>query len=95
MSTSSSTSLTARNVTTDDRGLGTLVKLPREIRDELYRYLVKGAYHLLHPVPFVVYHYQRRKRDKFDPTALHLSKTIYHEAAAVYFSESSFAINLF
>ena len=95
MSTSSSTSLTSSKVTTEDPGLGTLVKLPREIRDEVYRYLVKGSYHLLHLVPFFVHPRHRRNRDKFDPTALHLSKTIHHEAAEVYFSESLFAINLF
>ena len=95
MSASSSTSLTASKVATEDPGLGTLTKLPREIRDEIYRYLVKGSYHLLHPVPFFVHPRQRRNRDKFDPTALHLSKTTYHEASEVYFSESTFAINLF
>ena len=95
MSTSSPTSLTASRVTTEDPGLGTLIKLPREIRDEIYRYLVKGTYHLLHPVPFFVSPRQWRKPDMFDPTPLHLSKTIHHEAAEVYFSESSFAMNLF
>ena len=95
MSTSSSTSPTASKITMENPGLGTLVKLPREVRDEIYRYLVKGAYHLLHPVPFFVPPSQRRKRSKFDHTTLQLSKTINHEAAEVYFSESSFAINLF
>ena len=95
MSTTSLTSLTTSKITTGDLGLGTLVKLPREIRDEIYRYLLKGSYHLLYPVPFPVPPRQQRKRDLFDPTALHLSKAIYHEAAGVYFSESSFAINLF
>ena len=79
----------------EDPGLGTLAKLPREIRDEIYRYLVKGVYHLRQPLPFVVYPSQLRNRRRFDPAALHLSKTIHHEAAEVFFSESSFAISLF
>lgn len=92
MTASSLTSLAVSKVTTEDPGLGTLAKLPREIRDEIYRYLVKGVYYLRQPLPFFVYPGQLRRR--FEPTALHLSKTIHHEAAEVYFSESSFAINL-
>ena len=93
MTASSLTSLAASKVTTEDPGLGTLAKLPRETRDEIYRYLVKGVYYLRQPLPFAVYPSQLQRR-RFDPTALHLSKTIHHEAEEVYFSESSFAINL-
>ena len=66
------------------QGMGTLSKLPREIRDKIYRYLVKD-------------HYRSKAHDWiFEPpdyphsAVLRLSKAISHEAITLMYSESTF-----
>ena len=98
MATSSLALHTASETTTEILGLGTLVKLPREIRDEIYRYLVKGIYHINDPsiwIPGTMRIIIRNllkesEKGDLDPNTLLLSKGINHEAAAVHYSESTF-----
>lgn len=77
-------------------GWGTLSKLPREVRDEIYRYLVKGRYIVsgrsitadsTYQPGSAITHYQP------DSTILRVSKSISDEAMSIFYSESIF--NLF
>ncbi|CAD6575268.1 MAG: hypothetical protein ASARMPREDX12_007175 [Alectoria sarmentosa] len=96
--TSSFDSLTASETTRGILGLGTLVKLPQEIRDEIYRYLVKGIHHINDPsiwIPKTMRIIIRNllkesEKGDLDPNTLLLSKAVKHEAAAVHYSESTF-----
>ncbi|CAD6568552.1 MAG: hypothetical protein ASARMPRED_001858 [Alectoria sarmentosa] len=96
--TSSFDSLTDNETTEGILGLGILVKLPREIRDEIYRYLVKRLYHINDPsiwiprdMPIIIRTLLKElEKVDLDPNTLLLSKAINHEAAAVHYSESTF-----
>lgn len=96
--TSSLEAFTASETATEILGLGTLVKLPREIRDEIYRYLVKGIYHINDPSVWIPKNMpinirtllKESEKSDLDPNTLRLSRAINHEAAAVHYSESTF-----
>ena len=72
---------------------GDLIKLPREVRDEIYRYLVKGNYVIEIIEASLVF--------SVDPgyyphtAILASSKAISHEAAVVMFGESNFETHLY
>ena len=68
--------------------LGILAKLPREIRDEIYRCLVKGDYDVnTGPYYFI-------DLCLIDTTVLRASKSINREARSVLYSESLFHFSL-
>ncbi len=73
----------------DPKNGGDLFKVPREVRDEIYRYLVKGKY-IIEPTEV-----WSKDRDFYPHTAiLASSRAISHEAAVVMFEESKFEIHL-
>ena len=81
-----------------ERG-GLLFHLPRELRDEIYRYLLKGIYFLgepreltMHGMPHGI-SYPTASPVKPCFNILHVSKPIRDEAMAVLYSESRFRIN--
>ena len=80
--------------TIENPGLGLLGKLPREIRDEIYRHLVKVSHQFLRPytdgIPTDGPLEKEIKQRKLDTTILRLSKAIKHEAMTMYLSESTF-----
>ena len=72
----------------DTKPGATFFSLPREIRNEIYRYLVKGCpYFWASPVSY--YHVSPATALR-DSAIFRVSKAIYHEATSVYFSESTF-----
>lgn len=87
---------TTSDVAPDNPGLGTLAMLPREIGDEIYRYLVKGIYPVMCPSTSTTKARRmmnrpvKLRKNGPDPTTLQLSKAINHEASAVKYSESLF-----
>lgn len=76
----------------DLSGLGTLNKLPREIRDEIYRYLVKGRCFLYQPYCKAITAQRKRKPSikNFRFPILQVSKAIHDEATSIFYSESVF-----
>ena len=84
------TSVTSESRTTPD---GTLFKIPRQVRDEIYRLLVKGRYLVLSESP-------PSGTESTEPSAtahlaiLRASKVISHEALRVMYSESRFCCGL-
>ena len=77
----------------DSKNEGTLFTLPREIRDEIYRLLVKGRYFILrrcksrHKAEVIE---TGTRPDQPDFEILQLSKTISAEAQEILYSESIF-----
>ena len=70
---------------------GLLFNLPRELRDEIYRYLVKGNYVLNEP-PKLLFEVAPVSRVRPHLNVLLVSKPIRNEAMAVLYSESRFRI---
>ena len=82
-------------------GLGDLVTLPLEVRDEIYRYLVKGVHRAADssnwPTIDPVSRYSwitKTERKGLEPITLRLSKAIKFEAERILFSESFFLCSL-
>ena len=77
-------------------GGGNLSKLPREIRDEIYSYVLKGNYIIAAPM-WTLYprskHATRVEYADFT-TILRVSKAISYEAKRVLYAESVFTCNL-
>lgn len=85
-------SSTASTIATDNPGLGSLGFLPREIRDEIYRYLVKGIYYLWNPRKPNIRSWRpliKSDPEALDPTILQVSKAINKEALVVQCSEGT------
>ena len=61
-------------------------KVPREIRDEIYRLVLNGRYALSHFLPAA--------KNKNDLALLKVSKAIRHEASKIWLSESTFIFNI-
>lgn len=66
------------------QGMGTLIKLPREIRDKIYRYLVKDHYRSKH------HDWIFESPNHPHPAVLRLSRALSHEAISLMYSESTF-----
>lgn len=77
-------------------GQGTFSKLPRELRDKIYRYLVKGRYIVaLEPTSAGVAKIRAGRKTRFnidaaDFSILRVSKSIGGEALALLYAESTF-----
>ena len=76
-------------------GLGTLSILPRELRDEIYRYSFKGHYGFYYR--YIASHrwtlgslLQSRTIFKADVALLFVSKITYDESSRIFYSESMF-----
>lgn len=80
--------------TANNPGLGTLGIFPREIRDEIYRYLVKDLYTLLQsPCDFDIRTLKRvlgSATQQSNFAIMAVSREIYHETSSMFYSESSF-----
>ena len=72
---------------------GLLFNLPPELRNEIYRYLVKGNYVLSGP-PKLLFEVAPVSRVRPHLNILLVSKTIRNEAMAVLYSESRFRIHI-
>ena len=70
-------------------GRGTLSKLCREARDEIYRYLVKGKYRVMGTNITAISYYEPHS------TILRVSKHISDEAMSIFYSESTFHLYLY
>lgn len=84
---------------TDYLGLGDLITLPLEVRDEIYRYLVKGVYHAATsnwPTidPKVRSMLTRPEQRGLEPNTLQVSNAIKDEAERILYSESLFLCTL-
>ena len=84
MSLSTSLSPSACKTTTNSPGLGTLATLPREVRDEIYRSLVKASY------LFDKFGVFERSADTSGFAIFQVSKAVNHEANSIFYSESAF-----
>ena len=73
----------------DSKYGGTLFRLPREIRDKIYRLLVKGCYQTTKPC-FSGNRTDVGKDDRPDLSILRVSKTVGSEAMEILYSESVF-----
>ena len=81
----------------DNPGFGTLIKLPREIRDEIYRYLVKGRFLPQGNLDPAYNNMNARavSRSRHSCLAIfQVSKATYEEATSIYYSESGFRYDL-
>ena len=82
----------------DNPGLGTLGVFPREIRDQIYRYLVKGSYVAM--CPSIWAKSKRKKLSRKEEQrrlavkVLRLSKAINIEAGAIRYMEGIFQCHL-
>ena len=77
----------------DSKHGGALFILPREIRDEVYRFLVKRRYTVIYapkPVFGTAYGAKITAVDMFDLAIFQISHAIGHEVQAVLYSESTF-----
>ena len=70
-------------------GLGNLIKLPREIRDEIYRHLLKGHYRFEDNSRRM-----RPRTQKPNLTLFSVSRATYDESSSVLYSESVFRFAL-
>lgn len=70
-------------------GLGTLSKLPREVRDEIYRYLVKARYYASGGSISVLSDYHA------NAAIIRVSKPISDEVMSIFYSESIFNFFLY
>ncbi|CAF9938652.1 MAG: hypothetical protein ALECFALPRED_007808 [Alectoria fallacina] len=77
---------------------GLLFKLPRPVRDKIYRALVKGPNRLVGPSYWtsreVTEDELESKGDDIDLTILQMSSAIHRGAMAVLYSESTFNIHI-
>ena len=76
-------------------GLGTLNKLPQEIRDEIFRYLLKGTWLLSrrsshHYRAMMAYETWKPAVRNFRFAIFQVSKDMYNEATSTFYSESVF-----
>ena len=75
-------------------GLGTLSILPREIRDEIYRILVKDHYCFYYaatrPCRWTLKMVKKSRTKKPDLALLFVSKATYNELSSMFYSESIF-----
>ena len=77
----------------DSKNGGALFILPREIRDEVCRFLVKRRYTVIYPpksASGTTYAGNMTAVDIFDLAIFHISHAIGHEVQAVLYSESTF-----
>lgn len=77
----------------DSKHGGALFTLPREIRDDIYRLLVKGTYLVFFPSGSI-YTGIFKLVDKPDLVILRISQAISHEAQEVFYSESVFRYSI-
>ena len=91
--TASSTCQTAM-MSSNNPGLGTFSILPREIRDEIYRNLVKDNYCFYYaatrPCRWTLRMVSRSRTKKPDLALLLVSKATYDELSSMFYSESVF-----
>ncbi len=83
----------------DYLGFGDLITLPLEVRDEIYRHLVKGVYWAATPNwptvdPIVRSMLTRPEQRGLEPHTLQVSNAIKDEAERILYSESLFLCTL-
>ena len=86
ISTTATSPLQTTTTKAENPSLGTLSILPREIRDEIYRHLLKSHFYL--------YHTSLRPRSRSPHLSLlSVSKATYNEASSILYSESVFQLH--